>query len=110
MIGVVSVFLLQGNKNKFNANLWQDEKLVNEKPYIRLGMVDDLMNNYLTKGMTKEKIIEILGMPDKKSSFDESDFVYWLGPEHGLISIDSKWLVLKMDNAFLLKEYSIITD
>lgn len=38
----------------------------------------------------------MLGIPDVTNKFKDWKFVYWLGPERGLMSIDSEWLVIRM--------------
>lgn len=41
----------------------------------------------------------ILGPDTENAYFKEIDnMVYYLGPERGLISIDSEWLVIEFDN------------
>ena len=36
-------------------------------------------------------------------NFREYDYVYWLGPERGAISIDSEWSVLKLDTGSVVQ-------
>ncbi len=36
--------------------------------------------------------------------------VYWLGPERGLIRIDSEWLVLRLDEGGVVREFRIVRD
>jgi hypothetical protein len=36
--------------------------------------------------------------------------VYWTGPERGLMSIDSEWLVMRLDGAGRVAEVSLVTD
>ena len=35
------------------------------------------------------------GVPPPTDYFREYDYAYWLGPERGLFSIDSEWLVVR---------------
>ena len=62
----------------------------------RTRIVDDLLANHELVGMTEEEILALLGDCDNESGyFQQQDrLVYWLGPERGLMSIDSEWLIL----------------
>jgi hypothetical protein len=35
---------------------------------------------------------------------------YWLGPERSYFSVDSEWLVLRLDRAGRVVEYRIVRD
>lgn len=62
-------------------------------------MVDDMLGKYKLVGQTKEEVVELLGNETNTEYFKEvSNFVYYLGDERGLISIDSEWLVITFDN------------
>jgi len=58
-------------------------------------MLTDLLANNRLIGAERNKIIEMLGEPDFKNMRSDDDYVYWLGPERGFISIDSELLILK---------------
>lgn len=79
-------------------------------PYIRLIMLDDLTENVLKKGMTEKGILSVLGKPDETPHFKNYHMVYWLAPEQGFISIDSSWLVIKLDENGVLEHYEIVND
>ena len=97
------------NRIPFDASKWQNEELVNSRNPVRIRMVDDLLNKHNLVGMTKENLITLLGVPPKTGYFRNYDFVYWLGPERGFISIDSEWLVVKFDND-KVSEASLVRD
>lgn len=61
-------------------------------------MVDDLLRRYKLVGMTRTEIEQLLGKPPSTQYFPSYDYVYWLGPERGFISIDSEWLCVKFKN------------
>jgi hypothetical protein len=65
---------------------------------VRLRMVDDLLRRHRLVGKGKAEIDELLGRPTQTGHFADYDYVYWLGPERGFISIDSEWLVLKLEH------------
>ena len=43
------------------------------------------------------------------ASRTSDDYVYWLGPERGLFSIDSEWLVLKFKDNVVTRA-AVLTD
>ncbi len=53
--------------------------------------------------MTKTEIDESLGVPPETNYFREYDYVYWLGPERGFMSIDSEWLGIRFENDVVLE-------
>ena len=79
-------------RTRFDSSIWR--AATNNDP-VRIEMVDDLMSQYDLVGMTRADVDKLLGIPPSTSYFSEFDYVYWLGPERGYISIDSEWLCLK---------------
>lgn len=73
-------------------------------------MVDDLLSNNQLIGQSKKEVITLLGKDDGEYFKDEDNFVYYLGNERGLISIDSEWLVITFDEGEKVSEYEILTD
>ena len=80
-------------RTPFDSNKWKTA--ANEEKPVRLRMVDDLLSRYKLQGMSREDIEQLLGKPPPTNYFREYEYVYWLGPERGFISIDSEWLCLK---------------
>ena len=92
-------------KSSFTAEKWLNGDT--EKVY----MVDDLLNDYDIKEMTKDEVISLLGTPTTTEYFKvDNNIVYYLGNERGLISIDSEWLVIDFDESEKVSKYEIITD
>ncbi len=79
----------------FDSAKWKNPELVADR--IRIKMVDDLLRKHDLVGWSKEDIDDLLGVPPKTGYFSAYDYVYWLGPERGFISIDSEWLVIKFN-------------
>lgn len=108
LIPVLTTFgklIVNENESYFSIENWIEEK---EK---RVWMVDDLINNYNLKGMNKKDIIELLGEPAEISYFKKPDnIVYYLGPERGLISIDSEWLVIWFNQNDVVEKFKIMGD
>ncbi len=96
------------SRRPFNAAAWQGEKALTND--VRIRMVDDLLRLHSFRGMTREQVTAIVGEPDKTESFKEWDLVYWLGPERGWMSIDSEWLVFRLDGQKKVTDYRIVRD
>ena len=89
-----TVFWLRGES--FDQNKWL-EAAKNANIH-RNEMADDLLRKFKLVGMGKEQIDSLLGTPTETDYFSTTcDYVYWLGPERGLIRIDSEWLCLQFD-------------
>ena len=73
-------------------------------------MVDDLLERYELRGMTRAEVVALIGEPPKSDFFRSYDLVYWLGPERGLIGIDSEWLVMKLDANRRVTSVELVTD
>lgn len=97
-------------RRSFASSIWKDEETARKPPYPRLRMVDDLLSNEKLIGKTRQEVIVLLGEPMKTEYFNEYDLVYWLGPERNFISIDSEWLVMKLDSSGKVSECLLATD
>lgn len=73
-------------------------------------MVDDLLSRHNFRGMAREQVVAIVGEPDKTEYFRDWEMVYWLGPERGFVSIDSEWLVFRLDGQRKVVDYKIVGD
>lgn len=94
------------NRLPFDSAKW---KAGNEND-IRLRMVDSLLRKYDLSGNTKAEILALLGEADNTGYFRNYDLVYRLGAERGFISIDSEWLLFRLDTNNTVKEYRIVSD
>src|SRR2546423_1794434 len=92
----------------FDAASWQGEKALTND--VRIRMVDYLLRRHSFRGMTREQATAILGEPDKTKYFKEWNLVYWLGAERGWMSIDSEWLVFRLDGQKRVTDYRIVRD
>ena len=61
-------------------------------------------------GHSREDAVTLLGEPPPTEYFKEWDMVYLLGAERGFISIDSEWLVLRLDDRRVVREARIVGD
>lgn len=94
------------NRLPFDAAEWK----AGQENDIRIRMVDSLLHNYELRGKTRAEILALLGKPDNTGYFREYDLVYRLGAERGFISIDSEWLVFRLDTNDTVKECTIARD
>ena len=90
VIGCLIGVLVCRERHNFSTEKWLGD------PGNRTRIVDDLLADYELIGMTEPEVLELLGSHDNDSGYfqQESRLVYWLGPERGLMSIDSEWLIL----------------
>ena len=95
---------------RFDPVVWQDSIQVYSDLKPRGCMVDDLLAHYKLVGMTRAEIVRLLGEPRPTAYFREFDLVYWLGSERGWLSIDSEWLVMKLDGTGRVLEAKLVTD
>lgn len=98
IVGIfLSTIVLFGVKYKYEYTFSTDRWI--KYPRERVKMVDDLLRKYKLIGKTKEEVVELLGNETNRAYFKEvNNFVYYLGDERGLISIDSEWLIITFDN------------
>lgn len=94
----------------FDSHVWKTGLADDNKKPVRIRMVDNLIRKYELRGMTRSEIIALLSEPPKTGYFSDYDFVYWLGPERGFISIDSEWLAIKFGPDDRVREFAIVRD
>jgi hypothetical protein len=99
------------SRRPFDSAAWKSSLASNNlKDPVRLRMVDDLLRRHRLAGMSRSEIIALLGSPPPTEYFRNYDFVYWLGPERGFISIDSEWLAIRFDSNDRVAEARIVRD
>ena len=80
----------------FDSASWKASLTSDSLDPIRLRMVDDFLNRYRLRGMTREEVVSLLGTPREtnySNYFRDYDLVYWLGSEGGSLSLNSEWLL-----------------
>lgn len=73
-------------------------------------MVEALLLTYSLEGLTREQVNNLLGKPPQSNYFTDWDYVYRLGNERGLISIDSEWLVLDFNGRNRVVRHAVVRD
>jgi hypothetical protein len=117
-LAVVAAFMLRSMsplsrchyERTFSRKVWSDSAATYGSRHARGCMVDDLLRRYDMHGWTRAEVVGLIGEPPKTDYFSEYDLVYWLGPERGLLSIDSEWLVFRLDTQGRVSEYRLVTD
>jgi hypothetical protein len=94
----------------FAPALWHDTTKAFGPLAVRGCMVDDLLARRRFRAQSRADIVALLGEPRPTEYFREYDLVYWLGPERGPFSIDSEWLVFRLDPQGRVTEYRLVTD
>ncbi|MEW5736588.1 MAG: hypothetical protein AB1921_17220 [Thermodesulfobacteriota bacterium] len=95
----------------FDAAVWRTgEEAGFSADAPRLRMADWLLGTGVLLGKTRHEIEGMLGPVTKTDYFDNYDMVYWLGPERGLIRVDSEWLVFRLDAAGRVSRALIVRD
>jgi hypothetical protein len=92
----------------FDSAAWKAENR-GDAAGLRVRMVDDLLRTHKLVGLSRAQLEDLLGVPPATEYFREYDYVYWLGPERGLFSIDSEWLVVKCGQGVVVSA-SVVTD
>lgn len=106
---IITLILSACGTKKFESLAWKEAGERSAEPYIRLEMADDLIASQSLLNKTKDEVIVLLGKPEN-GYFKAYDLVYWLGPERSWLSIDSEWLVIKLDEKGQVKNYLLKRD
>ena len=82
------------HQRTFNQEVWKTQNsFAHDADWPpRLCMVDDLLASGRLTGMSKGQVIDLLGPPD---GTQDAGVSYYLGPERGLIRIDSETLMIE---------------
>lgn len=95
---------------KFIRSEWMDTARAFGRQAIRGCMVDDLLVVHELRGRTRAELVALIGEPPPTDYLKDFDLVYWLGPERGLIGIDSEWLVIRLDKSGRVIETQLVVD
>ncbi len=98
------------HRRPFDSAAWRDLKQVESDDPVRIRMVDNLIKSRRLHHLSRAEVEKVLGTPTATDKFHGYDFVYWLGPERGLMRIDSEWLVINFDEKGIVLKYDIARD
>ncbi|MBS1999377.1 MAG: hypothetical protein JSS86_23785, partial [Cyanobacteria bacterium SZAS LIN-2] len=97
------------HQRPFDSTVWKESLKSKSSDQVRLNMVDDLLSKNKLVGMSRADVEKLIGKPPPTEYFSEYQYVYWLGPERGFISIDSEWLALKFKDDVVI-EATVVRD
>lgn len=80
----------------FDRSIWNAEPAGIED-FRRHRMADWLLRRRSLMGLSRAQVVSLLGEPTVTSHFRDFDLVYVLGNERGWMSIDSEWLLMRLD-------------
>lgn len=105
LIAIVIAGFVFTSQHSFSTSKWE------MYPDERTKIVDDLLMRYELIGMRESEILALLGNHNNDYGYfsSENRFVYRLGMERGLISIDSEWLIIDFADGVVVG-YFITTD
>ena len=89
-------FLTPFDDMRFNAQVWARQADTNDYKNPRGQMYEDLLENHLPRGITKEQVIQLLGEPDysKSETLFRYNLGYWSGigrhPDYLYVEFDVK--------------------
>jgi hypothetical protein len=111
LFGLMAFYTVKERINRvpFDSVAWKANQECYSSNAKRIRMVDDFLAKHDLKGMSRWEVEALLGERDTTGYFKDYDMVYCLGPERGFISIDSEWLVIKLDQD-KVTYYRIATD
>lgn len=98
------------SREPFVSERWKASADSDQAHPLRIRMVDDLLRKHRLIGQTRSEIEQLLGVPPQTPYFHNYDLVYWLGPERGLMSIDSEWLCIRFGVEQRATEARILRD
>lgn len=89
LLGVIATGVIYHYRHSFSMEKWL------RLPEERTKIVDNLLDDHSIVGMTEAEIIDLLGEHNNDYGYfvEENRYVYYMGPERGLFSIDSEWLI-----------------
>lgn len=107
---VVTAIVLDARRprpGRFDGRLW---KLAGPEDDDRLEMADDLLERNRLEGLTRAKVLKLLGQPNATGRFQAGDFAYRLGLERAYMPVDFEWLVIHFDDQDRVARHWIATD
>lgn len=105
LFAIIIGYFIYRYQHTFHSDRWLN------KPSERTDMVGNLLQNYKIIGLTESEVLSLLGPHDNDQGAFNADnrYVYYLGPERGLFSIDSEWLLIDFIDG-IVSDYSLATD
>jgi len=97
-------------QQSFDSSAWIAQEKQDPEWPARLTMIDDLMERQLLDSKSKEQVFAMLGAGETSGYWHNWDVHYWLGPERGVVRLDSEWLVIQFNKEGRVAKYAIVRD
>lgn len=79
---------------RFDRAAWKNADLSGRA---RADMLEDFLDRYPLKGMTRRELIALLGEPSARQGMQGAEMVYVLGNDGSYFPIDNEWLLIDLD-------------
>jgi hypothetical protein len=99
VIGLAALAIVHFAKTRplpFDRAVWSADAEGTDD-FRRHRMADWLVKRRSLLGLSRTEVVSMLGEPTRTSHFRGYDLVYVLGNERGWMSIDSEWLLIRLD-------------
>jgi len=106
---LAAIHFLKARPLPFDRAVWNAE-VEDLEDFRRHRMADWLVQRRRLIGMSRGEVLSALGEPTVTSHFREYDLVYVLGNERGWLSIDSEWLLMRLDDTGRVSAAEIARD
>ncbi len=94
VVGAIILDSRRRRPGRFDGRLW---KLVGVDDDDRLEMADDLIARGRLEGLSRGRVLKLLGQPNETGRFKAGDFAYRLGLERTYMPVDFEWLIIHFD-------------
>ncbi|MGH1366825.1 MAG: hypothetical protein ACRBF0_24920 [Calditrichia bacterium] len=98
----------ESTKREFDSTLWKSAA-ANPNSIIRLEMIEDFIKTHKSRDMSRQDIVDVLGLPKRLSYFSDYQMMYRLGNDDGLIP-GPNYLVIRLDNNDRVEQLAIMKD
>jgi len=92
----------------FDSDRWKQAERLDDQ--VRIQMIEHPMWSGKLDGMSRTELLALLGAPSNVGYVRDRDYVYWLGNERSLLSLDSEWLVVDVDASGRVSRYEVVSD
>ena len=94
----------------FVASWWNVDADEGTPLQTRYRIADWLALSGRLSGMSRSDVVALLGAPAETDKFRGHSFLYVLGPERGLFSIDYEWLAVDLDSSGKVSAVTVVRD
>lgn len=99
----------KSEKENFNQKKWNNYKSGSGSKENRLSMIDDLLKNYIKKGITYKELTDIIGEHENYSNLEKNLIGYELMVDYGwdIDPVKDAKLIIELSQDSIVKKYWI---